>query len=107
LILALHLKLQPAYKETEIIKTTRAAAAMKAWTDGIGTYHTIKDLGLMTYGVLHIRTSAAKSGKGDHTRHESSTLGKEQIVENPTFSADHKVCMFLLIMPEYSVCKPS
>jgi hypothetical protein len=30
---------------------------------------------------------------------ESSTLGKEQIVENPTFSAGDKVCMFLLIVP--------
>jgi hypothetical protein len=69
-VLGLLLKLQPAYKETEIIKATRAAAAMKACTDGIGAVHdTIKDPGLMTYGVLHIRTCAAKSGKGDHTRH--------------------------------------
>jgi hypothetical protein len=69
LVLALLLKLQLAYKETEIIKATHAAAAMKACTNGIGADHTIKDPGLMTYGVLHIRTCVAKSGKGDNTRH--------------------------------------
>jgi hypothetical protein len=69
--------LQLADKETEIIKTTCAAAVMKACTYGIGADHTIKDPGLMTYGVVHIRTCEAKSGKGDHIRHESSTLARK------------------------------
>jgi len=52
LILALLLKLQSTDKETKIIKATRAAPAMKACTDGIGTDHTIKDLGIMLCGPL-------------------------------------------------------
>jgi hypothetical protein len=67
LILALLLKLQSTDKETKIIKATRAAAAMKACTDGIGTDHTIKDLGIMLRGPLrghknmcHMKTMQTK-----------------------------------------------
>jgi hypothetical protein len=75
LILALLLKLQSTDKETKIIKATRAAAAMKACTDGIGTYHTIKDLGIMLCGSLRGHKNAHENHANKTTDPTNKTMG--------------------------------